>query len=771
MQVHSQNLPPIDLDAIRTYCEVLFGYLDGHVPVRFIGEKGTKNSSANQKFYAPEELAEKIGQAAPQAASRHEAIYVVPCTVAKPTSAKEEDIVETGVLVVDIDEGDTDAKRDHLVRHLGAPSMVVASGGITEEGNTKYHLYWRLSEAAEGDDLTRVVQLREVAASKVGADDSFKTVTQPIRVAGTIHGKYGKLASVRLLSHSTAEYHLPDLAAAVEAMAPLGVENDWKDFNATKAQGPTAQDLMTKVIREGGQDEATRFEALSKIIGHWIRMVRNGRTSLSYAWIAIQEQNAATIRPAWEEQRLLREFTAILKVDIEKNGPMPTQEEDESTPITGPEFSEDALAQEFVRDFGKDWRHVGVWGQWLRWTGLAWQRDTVGAAFEMVRIACRMAALRANKPSDQRRLAAARTMQAVLRIASSDPRMAIDVDELDKHLMLLNTPDGVIDLETGIVGPHERRFLLTQTTAASLGRGCPSWVAFLSTITGGDIELTQYLARVAGYCLTGNTKEQAFFLLHGLGANGKSVFLQTLAYVLGDYAATAAADTFINRSGTRHLSEIAGLRGARMVLMSETEADAQWAEARIKMITGGEKLRANFMHKDLFEFTPQFKLLVGTNHRPALGEVGEAMRRRLHLIPFCVTIPVEQRDPDLAEKLKAEAAGILGWMLAGCHDLQQGGLRPPVCVTAAVDEYFLTEDRFGQWMEECCEIGPVCREASKVLFSSWANWAKETGVDPKSNRYLGEQLRSRGFADGKVGRDRGWHGISLRSARSKGEDE
>ena len=147
------------------------------------------------------------------------------------------------------------------------------------------------------------------------------------------------------------------------------------------------------------------------------------------------------------------------------------------------------------------------------------------------------------------------------------------------------------------------------------------------------------------------------------------------------------------------------------------------------------------------------------------------MRRRLHLIPFNVTIPVEERDPDLAEKLKVEADGILGWMLQGCHDLQRCGLRPPACVTSAVDEYFSAEDRFGQWMEEYCEIGPAHRTPSKSLFGSWSNWAKEAGVDPKSTRYLGEQLRSRGFTDGKVGRDRGWYGIGLRSARPQGADK
>lgn len=766
------GIPAIDPDAIRTYCDVLFGYLDGYVPIRFISEKGTPDKPIQKRFVLPQDLAEHLIRSSAQSAANGTAVYVVPCTVPKPGQAKENDITATGVLLIDIDSGDTNAKKDHLIRYLGTPTMIVASGGITDEGHVKYHLYWRLSEAAEGDDLKLVIRLREIMAIKAVGDDSFKHVTQPIRVAGTCHGKFGRLSSVRILSFLDVEYHLPEIAAAVDAMPTLhGAKSARKDFNSANLQGPNAQDLMTKVIREGSQDEATRFEALSKITGHWIRMVRHGRVTMDDAWRAVQEQNAATIRPPWQEERLSREFESLLRLDIEKYGPIHGLQDPDSPPITAPEFSEDALAQEFVRDFGRDWRHVGVWGQWLWWTGQVWKTDTVGRAFEMVRTTCRNAALRAIRPSDQRRLASARTMQAVLRIASNDPSISTEVDGLDQHMFLLNTPGGIIDLETGTVGPHERRFLITQMTRATLGSSCPTWVKFLKTVTGGDSDLIRYLARVAGYCLTGNTNEQAFFLLHGLGANGKSVFLQTLAYVLGDYAATAAADTFINRSGTRHLSELAGLRGARLVLMSETEADAHWAEARIKMVTGGEKLRANFMYKDHFEFVPQFKLLVATNHRPALGEVGEAMRRRIHLIPFNVTIPADKRDPELVEKLKTEADGILGWMVSGWRDLQEiGGLHAPACVTAAVDEYLATEDRFGQWIDECCEIGAACRAASKSLFASWSSWARDAGLDPKTNRYLGEQLRSRGFSDGKVGRDRGWFGIGIRSVRPEGTD-
>ena len=442
------DLPQIDLGAINTYCDVLFDYLDGYVPLRLIGEKGTPNSRASQEFHGPKDIAQKIARIAPQAAARHEAVYVVPCTVAQPARAKEGDIVATGVLLIDIDQGDTEAKRDHLIQHLGTPTMIVASGGITEEGNTKYHLYWRLSESAEGEDLKLAVHLRSVMASKVGGDDSFDNVTQPIRVAGTIHGKHGVLASVQLLSHAPVEYHLADLAAAVEAMPSLVGTHSNQNFNDAKPQSSSAVDLMTAFIREGGKDGETRFQALSKIIGHWLRMVRAGRATLAEAWAAVQQQNAATIQPPWSEDRLRREFKALLRVDCENHGRMPDQmsEDGESA---APEFSDDALVQLFVHACGRDWLYVALWGQWFRWTGNVWKRDAVGAIVQAVRLVCRAAAHKANRSADQRRIASAKTIQAVVRIAGSDPVIATDADQLDQHVMLLNTPEGVVDLETG----------------------------------------------------------------------------------------------------------------------------------------------------------------------------------------------------------------------------------------------------------------------------------------------------------------------------------
>jgi putative DNA primase/helicase len=179
----------------------------------------------------------------------------------------------------------------------------------------------------------------------------------------------------------------------------------------------------------------------------------------------------------------------------------------------------------------------------------------------------------------------------------------------------------------------------------------------LRRITAGDDRLVSYLQRAFGYALTGNVREHALFFGYGTGANGKGVTLNTLAGILGDYHESAPIETFTASSGDRHPTELADLRGARLVTATETEEGRRWAESRIKMLTGGDRVKARFMRQDFFEYNPQFKLFITGNHKPSLRSVDEAIRRRFHLIPFTVTIPPEQRDPDLAEKLKTEWPG------------------------------------------------------------------------------------------------------------------
>ena len=397
--------------------------------------------------------------------------------------------------------------------------------------------------------------------------------------------------------------------------------------------------------------------------------------------------------------------------------------------------------------------------------------DETGGVREAMRQVCRRAAMTTNRPNEARRVASDKTMAAALRVAATDPKLATRACDWDAHPLLLNTPAGVVDLETGEISSHDPDRLLTQITAASPGSGCPRWMAFLDEVTAGDRELRCYLQRLAGYVLTGSVAEQIFAFFHGSGANGKSVFIQTIGAVLGDYAATATLETFMASSTHRHLTELAGLRAARLVIVPETESGRTWAEARIKTVTGGEKVRANFMHRDHFEYRPQFKLLVAGNHRPALATVGEAMRRRLHLVPFNVTIPPEARDRTLAETLLAERDGILGWMLEGCAEWRKVGLAAPAAVLLAAASYFADEDLVGQWIAETCDEGRDRRATSNTLFQCWSAWAEAGGHPRGTRKALGEALRQRGYRDGKVGRDRGWYGLAPRrhDGREAGE--
>ena len=195
-----------------------------------------------------------------------------------------------------------------------------------------------------------------------------------------------------------------------------------------------------------------------------------------------------------------------------------------------------------------------------------------------------------------------------------------------------------------------------------------------------------------GYCITGSTREHGLFFFYGTGANGKSVLLNTVSGILGDYHRTAPIETFTASSVDRHPTELAGLQGRRLVTAIETEEGRRWAESRIKALTGGDKISARFMRADFFEYTPAFKLVIAGNHKPGLRSVDEAIRRRFHLIPFTVTIPEEKRDPDLFEKLSKEWPGILDWMINGAMHWQESGLRPPEAVTAATKAYLEAED-------------------------------------------------------------------------------
>src|SRR6185369_288445 len=202
----------------------------------------------------------------------------------------------------------------------------------------------------------------------------------------------------------------------------------------------------------------------------------------------------------------------------------------------------------------------------------------------------------------------------------------------------------IIDLRTGSTLPHDPEQYITKITTDASSGECSRWLQFLAEITGDDIELQRFLQRIAGYSLTGSTREHALFFFYGPGGNGKGVFLNTLSAILADYAAVAPMEAFIATQGERHPTDLAGLRGARLVTSQETEEGRRWAESKIKALTGGDPITARFMRQDFFTYQPAFKLVVAGNHKPGLRGVDEAIRRRFHLVPFLARFA--NPDPD-----------------------------------------------------------------------------------------------------------------------------
>jgi putative DNA primase/helicase len=449
--------------------------------------------------------------------------------------------------------------------------------------------------------------------------------------------------------------------------------------------------------------------------------------------------------------------------DIRKPAPIPKRAGEPA------EFSDDAIALRFAACHQSELRHVAQWGKWILWRQSHWQEDDTLKVFDLSRSVCRAESASVESNTQAAALASAKTVSAVVNLARSDRRLALPVDVWDCDQRMLNTPVGTINAQEIIdeIRPHNPLDYITKITAAPPDPSCeiPLWRQFLDRVTGGEEELQQYLQRIAGYCCTGITSEQVLFFLYGTGANGKGVFVNTVAGILGDYAMTAPMDTFVVTKSDRHPTDLAGMRGTRLVIATEIEKNARWAEAKIKTLTGGDKIRARFMRQDFFEFEVTFKLMICGNHKPSLSGVNEAIRRRFHLIPFSVTIPAAERDTHLFEKLKPEWPGILFWMLQGCSEWQRIGLAPPRAVTA---DYLSEEDALSLWIEECCITDNRNEwDTSSNLFQSYKDWAQRRNEDISSQRKFSQDLDERGYHSDRTMTARGHKGIVLRTTQKQ----
>lgn len=376
-------------------------------------------------------------------------------------------------------------------------------------------------------------------------------------------------------------------------------------------------------------------------------------------------------------------------------------------------------------------------------------------------------------------------IQGTLFSLHSEPGVTVGPDQWDGKLLSLTAKNKSYDLTTAKAYPHDRTDYSTRRANASITAGaeCPQWRKFLSEIMvdaqgNPRPHLVEYLQRWCGYCLTGSTQEQVFAILWGKGSNGKSTFVEVLRHVLGDYAITTKAETLMNKDrGSGIPNDIAALAGARLVTAAETEKNKQLNEGLVKEITGGDTITARFLHKEFFEFEPRFKLMLTTNNKPVIRGTDEGIWRRIHLIPFeayfkkpndtsATDKPNATRaDDSLKDKLKAEADGILNWMIEGAKLWKESGLKPPNEVVDAVKSYRAESDVLAEFMDECVEPGSVEGVLKGDLYKRYTQWCEENGEHPMKQRTLTAALEERGWRElPSRTNGRRWQGKQLKAA-------
>lgn len=355
-------------------------------------------------------------------------------------------------------------------------------------------------------------------------------------------------------------------------------------------------------------------------------------------------------------------------------------------------------------------------------------------------------------------------LSAMIDLAKTERRISIRPEALDANSWLLNCRNGVIDLRTFEFKEHDPQLLITKRVNVDYDKKakCPTWVRFIRRVMDNDDEMVDFIQRALGYTLTGDVGEQCLFFMIGTGRNGKSTFVETLITLMSEYTVKLPTESLMARAGTGIPNEIARMKGMRLVVARETDENQRLAEATVKDLTGGDTITARFLNQEWFDFKPSHKLWMYGNHKPLIKGTDDGIWRRIRLVPFTVTIPLDERDPSLPYKLQDEMSGILNWVLEGCRKWQQSGLSNPAAIKRATNEYREEMDVLGNYLMERIISKDDARITSTTLYADYVQWCNETGERPLTQPMLGLRLKERGYKPHTDGKSRYWLGIILR---------
>jgi len=436
---------------------------------------------------------------------------------------------------------------------------------------------------------------------------------------------------------------------------------------------------------------------------------------------------------------------------------------------------------------GKDLKYCHVWGKWLVWDGKRWETDATAeidrraketvfsiyteASSEQIKKADRQKIIEHAQRSESNR-----ALKAMLEMASSENGIVVRQESLDVEKYKINLRNFTLDLKDLKHYEHRRDDLITKIANVEyrLDAQCPKWIDFLNLIFDDDQDTIKYIQKLCGYCLSGDIGEQKVFFLWGAGENGKSTFLDVIMAILGDYAMSCPAETFMVKdfSGNGPNNDLARLKGARCVTAAEIEAGKKLAESLVKQLTGGDKMSARFLRQEYFEFTPEFKLLFCTNHKPDISGTDHGIWRRVKLIPFNVIVPKKLAELNRESVknyhevlIKEESSGILNWMLQGWILWMREGLKDSESVKDATNEYRAEMDVLGRFIDECCIVEPTAKVLLKELYARYIVWYNENNGNSKyamGDRRFNTIMREKGFSSkASTGNQKYWFGITI----------
>ncbi len=629
------------------------------------------------------------------------------------------------------DDGGNLHQLDPLCRFLGAKPVV-----YTSKGGKGLHAFFALRDPMPTDEFVRWSKLwgfnrerqPEMFPKSVGSSHILMP-GEPNELGGDTY-RSGDISTV--------------IIAQLPAPPPVDVTSKTLRFLRGEVTQPGRNDALNTAALELGQKKVERSAA-------WTLCERGARVcGLD------PEETRRTFESGYGD--------GMLKPSNAPASPSGAGSASEEYELTGM-----GNAKRFVSMFGHDAKFCGVTKRWFVWDTNRWSCDPLRAEA--------MAQLSAEEITDakhRRSTCTKRGIEEILFLARSDTSMSVRPTDFDADPMLFNCQSGTIDLRTGSQHPHSRSQLLSRISPVRLATDgeCPIWERFLSTVFAGDEQLIEYIQRVCGYLLTGEITEQCLFFMHGDGCNGKSVFASVLQHILGDYARKVPAQ-ILSRSdrvaGEGPSPFLSTLIGARLATSSELEEGQKFAEARIKDMTGGDRLTSRGLRQDPVEFDPMFKLLLYGNHKPEISGVDHGIWRRIHLIPFAVTIPESKRDPQLLDTLKGESGAILAWMVRGCVAWQQLGLKPPDAVMHATSSYRTESDTVGRFIEECCDRAEGVSVLKGDLHEAYKSWCLESGEASLRINRFGARVKAMGFGEAKPGIGRIWLGIKLKQVQESSD--